>query len=137
MNRPKGLALTAWLMVALSLWSLGVINWSKYRNPPHHRGFFVLFIMIVVVMKSGALICIWYYFQGRNWARIAVLITSVWTLYGLRLLTHGNIVYRGVIASEGILGIFFLYWLNTLELRRFFRRHKDASIKSARSTTGL
>jgi hypothetical protein len=30
-------------------------------------------------------------------------------------------VYRSLIASEALLGLFFLYWLNTPTLRRFFQ----------------
>jgi hypothetical protein len=71
MNRPKGLALTAWLMVALSTLGWGVIDWNRYRNPHLHnpRATFVFFITIIVTMKICGLVCIWYYYQGRNWAR--------------------------------------------------------------------
>ena len=68
----------------------------------------------------------WYYYQGRNWSRIAVLLTSLWTLYGLRLLGHGNVVYRSLIASEALLGLFLLYWLNTSEIRQYFMRKTRA-----------
>jgi hypothetical protein len=76
MNRPKGLALTAWLMVALSTLGWSVIDWNGYRNPVLHspRATFVSFIAVIVTMKICGLVCIWYYFQGRNWARIAVLL---------------------------------------------------------------
>jgi hypothetical protein len=123
MNRPKGLALTAWLMVALSTLGWSVIDWSRYRTPHLHkpRTTFVFFITIIVTMKICGLVCIWYYYEGRNWARIAVLVTSLWTIYCLRLLGHGNAVYRSLIASEALLGFFFLYWLNTPTLRRFFQ----------------
>jgi hypothetical protein len=83
---------------------------------------------VVVIIKTCALICIWYYYQGRNWARVAVLLTSVWTLYNLRLLAHGNLACRVVVAGEGLLGLFFLYWLNTAEIRRFFAGGKPESI---------
>jgi hypothetical protein len=123
MNRPKGLALTAWLMVALSTLGWSVIDWNRYRNPNLHnpRAAFVFFITIIVTMKICGLVCIWYYYQGRNWARIVVLLTSLWTIYCLRLLSHGNTVYRSLISSEALLGLFFLYWLNTPELRKFFQ----------------
>ncbi len=114
-------------MVALSTWGWTVIDWSKYRPPHHTRAGFLVLVMIVVVMKACGLLCVWYYYQGRNWARIAVLLTSVWTLYNLRLLTHGHIPYRSVIAAEGLLGMFLLYWLNRPDIRRFFTRDKQTS----------
>jgi hypothetical protein len=131
MARPKGLASTAWLMVALSTLGWSFVDWNHLRSLPHARVSFPVFVVIVVMIKTCAFICIWYYYQGRNWARVAVLLTSVWTLYNLRLLGHGNLVHRFVIASEGLLGLFFLYWLNTPEIRRFFAGGKSESIQSA------
>jgi hypothetical protein len=127
MNRPKGLLLTSWLMAVLSILGWTVIDLRSYRPPHHTHSAFVILVTIIVTMKIGALICVWYFCQGGNWARVAVLLTSVWTVYNLRLLTHGNvmsrgIVYGGVIAVQGFLGLFFLYWLNTSEIRRFFSR---------------
>jgi hypothetical protein len=133
MVRPKGLALTAWLMLCLSLLGLGSWIWSRYHSPVHthtHLGFVVLGI-IVFAMKSCGFICIWYYYQGRNWARIVILVVSVLALFNLRLLNHGTIVIRGVVVSEAVLGIFFLYWLNTSEVRSFFRRSTVASDQPA------
>jgi len=120
MTRPEGLALTAWLMVALSILGWAVVDWNRFSKPPYHHSFLVLFIVAVVAYKAFGLICTWYYYQGRNWARIAVLIASVWTLYNLRLVNHGNILYRGVVAADGVFGLCLLYWLNTPELRRYF-----------------
>jgi hypothetical protein len=110
-------------MVALSAPGWSVIDWSRYRAPHLHnpRTTFVFFITIIVTMKICGLVCIWYYYEGRNWARIAVLVTSLWTIYCLRLPGHGNAVCRSLIASEALLGLFFLYWLNTPTLRRFFQ----------------
>jgi hypothetical protein len=126
MNRPKGLALTAWLMVVLSTLGWSVIDWSRYRNPHLHHPRLLFFVAIIVTMKICGLICIWSYYQGRNWARIAVLLTSLWTLYSLRLLGHGNVGYRILIAGEALLGLFFLYWLNTSEIRQYFTRKTPA-----------
>jgi hypothetical protein len=131
MVRPRGLGLTAWLMVGLSALGWSGIDWNHFRTLPHARESFPVFIVIVVLMRTCALICIWHYYQGRNWARVAVLLTSLWTLYNLRLLTHGNLTCRIVIAGEGLLGLFFLYWLNTPEIRRFFAGGRLGSIPSA------
>jgi hypothetical protein len=131
MGRPKGLASTAWLMGALSTLGWGAIDWNHLRSLPHASVSFPVFVVIVTMIKTCAFICIWYYHQGRNWARVAVLLTSVWTLYNLRLLAHGNLACRVVVGSEGLLGLFLLYWLNTPEIRRFFTGGKPESIQSA------
>jgi hypothetical protein len=130
MDRPKGLASTAWLMVALSTLGWSTVDWNHLRSFPHASVSFPVFVVIVVVMKTCSFICIWYFYQGRNWARVAVLLTSVWTLYNLRLLARGNLACRVVIASQGLLGLFFLYWLNTPGIRRFFAGGRPESIQS-------
>jgi hypothetical protein len=60
MNRPKGLAFTAWLMVALSTLGWSVIDWSRHRNPHLHypRTNFLFFVAIIVTIKICGLICI-------------------------------------------------------------------------------
>jgi hypothetical protein len=65
-------------MVALSTLGWSVIDWSRYRNPHLHnpRAAFVFIVTIIVTMKICGLVCIWYYYQGRSWARMAVLLTS-------------------------------------------------------------
>jgi hypothetical protein len=128
MNRPNGVTFTACLMAFLSLAGWTVIDWSKFR--PHHDtrtglAVFAAFVLAVVTIKISALICVWYYWQGRNWARIAVLITSVWTVLHLLSVVHNNrwhpgIVSYTIITIEALLGLFFLYWLNTAEIRSFF-----------------
>ena len=131
MNRPRGLLLTAWIMVALNItaWIL------QYRPHPAHRAplhtFTVaLFTLALVVIRIGAFVCIFYYVRGRNWARIAVLLTSVLAILGLFRLNHEATVDLISAVAWGILGIFFLYWLNTRPVREFFTRGAATSERS-------
>jgi hypothetical protein len=62
-----------------------------------------------------------FYWEGHNWARILVLLTSVLCLYNLRYFSHGRIAVRLMIGSEAALAVFLLFWLNTPNVKSFFR----------------
>src|SRR5438132_12045843 len=123
MNRPRGLLLTAWIMVALNItaWILQYRPHLAHRVPLHTFTV-VLFTLALVVIRIGAFVCIVYYVRGRNWARIAVLLTSVLSILYLLRLNHEDAPGRVVSAAWGLLGVFFLYWLNTRSVREFFKR---------------
>ena len=89
-----------------------IIDWSIPRAN-------VIFVMFTVTIAIGYLV-IWFYWKGRNWARILVILTSLLSLYNLRHWNHSGIVERVMIGAKAILGIFLLYWLNTPNVRAFF-----------------
>ena len=127
MNRPQGLLLTAWIMVALL-----VAGWlrSFYRVPTHfayqHPQWHLFNTVVFVVLRIIAFVCIVYYARGRNWARIAVLLTSVLTILGLLQLRHEDSLGKVMGAAWGLLAVFLLYWLNTRSVREFFKRGASA-----------
>jgi hypothetical protein len=119
-NRPKGLLLTAWIMVGF-LVAGSLRQWLRSADyPTTHLHTFT--IVVGMLIRIAALICIFYYYQGRNWARIIVLITSVVQILSLLQLRHEDTLGRVVGAAAALLAVFFLYWLNTRSLRRFFKR---------------
>jgi hypothetical protein len=74
------------------------------------------------VLNIVEFVCIFYYVKGRNWARIAVLVASVLSILDLLRLNHEDTPGRIIIGAWGLLGAFFLYWLNTRSFREFFKR---------------
>ena len=94
-----------------------IIDYSK----PHARFTFVIFTALIAI----GYVVLWFYWNGRNWARVLVLLNSVVTIFNLRywnsppagLLTTPN---RFMIAVEAALGCFLLFWLNTRDVRKFF-----------------
>ena len=116
--------------------ALNITAWIlQYRPHPAHRVplhtfTVVLFTLALVGIRIGAFVCIFYYVRGRNWARIAVLLTSVLAILGLFRLNHEATVDLISAAAWGILGIFFLYWLNTRPVREFFTRGAATSERS-------
>jgi phosphatidylserine synthase len=113
MNRPRGLGLTALLMVVCNAMGWAIIDWSK----PHAAATFIGLTILIVI----GYVFIWFYWRGRNWARIAVLLTSILSIYNLRYWNHSNMTMHIMIASEAAMGVFLLYWLNTRPVRMFFK----------------
>jgi drug/metabolite transporter (DMT)-like permease len=77
--------------------------------------------VIGLVIRIVAFICIFYYVQGRNWARIAVLLTSIVAILSLIQLRHEDVPGQIIGTIVGLLGVFFLYWLNKRSVREFFK----------------
>jgi len=94
---------------------------SHPSDPSTHLHVFVTVLLLVADIT--AFVCIFYYVRGRNWARIAVLLTSILTILSVPFqLRHQDTADRVVSAVWGLLGAFFLYWLNTRSVCEFFKR---------------
>ena len=122
-QRPKGLTETATLMSLTNALGWLLIDWSK----PHAAMTFSLFTVFILV----GYIVIWFYWKGRNWARILVLLTSLLCLYNLRYLFRGGIIERVMIAAEAVLAVFLLFWLNSPNVKSFFRDSKNMQTPSS------
>jgi hypothetical protein len=128
MKRPKGLTLTAILMVLCGIVYLGIVL-RPWRSPA--------FIVIVIVGTCIGFFTIWAYWKGRYWAWNCVLCYSglcIWA--ALRswnaLFLHHSLTTtpthslpiaptRMWLAARAILGVALLYYLNTRSVRDFFR----------------
>ena len=111
-KRPKGLTETSIFMSITNAMGWAIIDWSK----PNARLIFVIFTILIVI---GYLV-LWFYWKGRNWARILVLLTSLLCFYNLRYWNLRGAVERVMLGAEAVLAIFLLYWLNTRRVRAFF-----------------
>jgi hypothetical protein len=87
-----------------------------------------MLVMYTVAIGIGYFF-IWFYWKGRNWARIAVLLVSFssipnilsWSRVSLSpalLPTPAHIL----LAARAVLGPALLYWLNTRPVVEFFKR---------------
>jgi hypothetical protein len=83
------------------------------------------------MIRIGAFVCIYYYVQGRNWARITVLLTSLLTILSVFTLRHEAAIYRISGVAWTVLGAFFLYWLNTRPIRDYFKPGAAASARQS------
>lgn len=70
------------------------------------------------------LLVTYFYWHGKNWARILVLVYSAMQIGGLWLLKLHDYGYAdtAVMLAQALFGAFLLYWLNTAVVRQFFER---------------
>jgi hypothetical protein len=115
-QRPRGLTETAILMSIPNAMGWLIVDWSKSNAATA----FALFTIVILV---GYLV-IWFYWKGRNWARILVLLTSLLCLYNLRFFFRAGFTERLMIGAEALLAVFLLFWLNTRDVRLFFHASK-------------
>ena len=108
-QQPRGLRETTLLMAVGNVLGFTLIDWTN--NIASAVGTAVIAVSFVVL---------WFYWQGRNWARWLVLLTSIEALANLTALRSGSIYLIAVIIAEAALAIFLLYWLNTRAVRAFF-----------------
>jgi hypothetical protein len=88
-------------------------------------------VIFTVVIAMGCAV-IWFYWQGENWARLCVSACSVLAILNL---TEWNrpkpgvivLLMHAMVAAEGILGLFLLYWLNTSKIRLWFKEGHSAT----------
>jgi len=118
--RPKGLTETAALMSLTNALGWFTVDWSH----PHAATTFWLFTVFIL----GGYFVIWFYWRGRNWARLLILLTSLLCLYNLRYFFRGGIVERVMVGSEAILAVFLLFWLNSRGVKSFFHASKDTHV---------
>src|SRR5215467_4549421 len=91
MPRPKGLSLTAVLMTLCN------VMWWIIINPNAPPYSFRTLIVYTVFAGIGFWV-IWFYWQGRNWARMAVLLYSGLSI--LNLTTWNRIAHAHVLRTS-------------------------------------
>jgi len=88
------------------------VDWSK----PHASTTFAMFSVFIL---AGYFV-LWFYWKGRNWARVLVLLTSLLCLYNVRYFLRAGIIERTLIGAEALLAVFLLFWLNSHSVKLFF-----------------
>ena|ERR1035437_770705 len=136
MNRPKGLTLTAVLMALCLAMLWATIDYARDPRILHR-------LLLTTVIISIGVFVVWFYWRGRNWARICVLL---WSVGGILSLLAWNRIFLGssrtfstfsntpthiFVAARAILGAALLYYLNTRPVLDFFQPHN----RQARSDT--
>ena len=97
--------------------AMAVLNLTGFMTTGD-TGAFGYFIASVIVGVSY--VVLWYFWQGRNWARWLVVVASVMALINLAFVALMPWPLRVVVITEALLGLFLLFWLNTKTVRAFF-----------------
>ncbi|HEX7698680.1 MAG TPA: hypothetical protein VF394_14825, partial [Candidatus Acidoferrum sp.] len=80
----------------------------------------------------------WFFWKGRNWARLLVLVVSVGSILNLLALIHpyGNVVlYDSIVISWAVIAFFLLYWLNRADVREWFKSQKKTATDQPQAST--
>ncbi len=122
--KPRGLGTTAATMAILNLGGFVGIQWT--------RG---VVAMVSLVVLLGYVV-LWYYWQGQNWARILVILTSILAIVNLLViivlfvigrLYSSSVLYHSVIVANAAMGAFLLYWLSKKDVRTWFLKSEPSS----------
>jgi hypothetical protein len=116
-ERPRWLSATAVCMSITNALGWAIIDWSR----PDAKLVFAVFTITILI----GYVVVWFYWRGKNWARILVLLTSLLCFYNLRYWTGDALPARIMSSSEAWLAVFLVYWLNTRTVREFFRSEKS------------
>src|SRR5580692_9146099 len=96
---------------------LVLASWLGLFRPSRATHLHYFAIAALLIYNVIALTCVYNYAQGRNWARVAVLLTSILSIVGLIRLRHEDTLGKIISVAFGVLSFFFLYWLNTRTVR--------------------
>lgn len=116
--RPRYLLSTTVAMAILNLTCFVSVKRARY---------FAATLWTEILIVIGSYLVLWFFWKGRNWARISVLVVSVISVINFLSLIHpyGNvIVYDSIVIAWGLVGSFLLYWLNLAEVREWFKSQK-------------
>ena len=116
MQRPKGVIVTFVLMCITNATGFFAVNWQL----PYARTLFITFSILITI----GYFVLWFYLQGRNWARWLVMIECLQCFWNIKYLFHPNPLSPRIepvmIASEAILAAYLIWYLNTPPVRMWF-----------------
>jgi len=124
--RPRGVGLTALALGALTSIYLVQSLFQLVRENPATRPAFEP--LLLCGARAVGLLLIWQYWKGRDVARVFVLLWSLLVaVRAIAFLADHNLdpaalMSRPLSFFHALLAIFLLYWLNTPELRAWFKK---------------
>jgi hypothetical protein len=77
--------------------------------------------LFTALAVAASFVVIAFFWKGRNWARVLVLIASGMSLLELALLPLASPLFFGLILADVAVALFLLVWLNTAPVREYFR----------------
>ena len=130
-HRPKGVEITAWLMAfflvaevfqASILWnSVAYIHLKPGTHSTKSVHDFARVASVVTIVIST--LSVWFYWEGRRWARDLVLFASCIELYTLLKIQSywQNSHFTGVMTvARALLAVFLFWYLFRSDVRRWF-----------------
>lgn len=115
--KPKGLKETTIAMCIMNISGLVFID----EKMDSLDSIYMVFASVVL----ATYFVLWFYWKGKNWARMAVMLTGILAIANLLTLPSINNLANSLIIIESVFGAFMLWWLNTSEVRNYFRRSEQ------------
>jgi hypothetical protein len=119
--RPRFLLATTVAIAILNLTVFASLEWIQ-------RFFFATLAINIFTVVVSYLV-LWFFWKGRNWARLCVLVISFISVINLLSINHPHgivIVYDSIVLAWAVLGCFLLYWLNLADVRDWFKSQKNS-----------
>jgi len=122
--RPKAVTISTWLMAILN-----ILGYAILWEPDAHKTRFAVFFFITVYTLTivAGYIVLWFFWRGKNWARILVLLNCFLCFYNVHdvhFFLRVNPVEKVMLLGEAVLAVFLLYYLNTRRARAYFKRSR-------------
>jgi hypothetical protein len=116
--RPKAVTILTWIMAALN-----PLGYSLLWNPHKTRSAVVLLFLVFSAMIATGYLVLWFFWKGKNWARLVVLLNCFVCLYNIRYipLHLKNPVEIVMIVGEAAVAVYLLWYLNTRRAKLFFK----------------
>lgn len=111
--KPKGLLETT---IAMCLMNIAGIFFVDPR-----LGYVTIQYCAFSAIIAITYLILWHFWKGRNWARILVLVTGGLAIANLFLLPTNSVLADSLIVVEAIFGAFMLWWLNSADVKNYFR----------------
>ena len=118
-QRPELLRPIALLLCVLNV--AGVLFYQPMDDVPAAVSV-VVFSVFYGLIAVVSFVVIGFFWRGRNWARWLVLATSVLALFNVQFIPSSHFAAQLLIGVEAVVAAWLLYWLNTEDVSRFFKR---------------
>ncbi len=121
-----GVTITFVLMCITNAMGFFDINW---QTP--NAGTLLLIFSVFITIGYAVL---WFYWQGRNWARWLVMLTCLQCFWNVKGLFHPRPLAPRIepvmIASEAILAAYLIWYLNTPTVKTWFTSNRAENSQS-------
>ena len=109
--------------------AMGVLNLTAFASLEWIQRFFVPTLTADIFIVGVSYLVLWFFWKGRNWARLSVLAISFVSVINLLSLIHPHgivVVYDSIVVAWAVLGTFLLCWLNLADVREWFKSQKKS-----------
>jgi hypothetical protein len=111
--RPKGITETAIAMC--------VMNIAGFVFVAPEAGYVALQFALFGVVITLTFPVLWYYWKGKRWARVLVLIGGAIAVLNIFAVQSVGRLAAALIVVEAVFAIFMFWWLNTQNVRAYFK----------------